>query len=272
MKKKVALTIAGSDPSGGAGIQQDIRVFTCLKVYSCAAITAITIQNSLGVKRVVPIEPDILKAQVEALLDDFTPDCLKLGMLATKENVLALKRLLGRVKNVPVVADPVMLSKNGSVLLSEEARASYIKELFPLIDIITPNLNEAQELSNKLITDISSMKEAGLIILDLMQKGRTSPFKPLVVLKGGHLDHKDESIDLICTEQEIFEIRAKRIKNINSHGTGCTFSSAICAYVAKGQDFIEAIKLSKEFVTGAIRAGFKLGHGIGPVDPMFFIN
>ncbi len=270
--RPVALTIAGSDPSGGAGIQQDVRVFTCLKVYSCAVIAALTVQNTQGVKDVYPVSSTILARQLEAIFEDFLPNSIKLGMLATKENVEVVAEFLTRFMKIPVIADPVMLSKNDKELLDKMAMGLYIEKLLPVVDILTPNLDEAGVIVGRKILNLDDMKYASDKILHLMKTGRKSPYEPVVIIKGGHLYNEKESIDVVASASKRLELATPRIENRHTHGTGCTLSSAICAYISKGEDFLTAIKHAKKFVTGAINAGFALGQGVGPVDPMFFIS
>ncbi len=266
--KIIALTIAGSDPSGGAGIQQDIKVFSRLGIFSCAVITAITVQNTTGVKNVFPLKGELVGEELSFLLEDIIPHAIKIGMLSTREIVEEVSLNLKRIPDCPVVADPVMLSKNKRILLEKEAISEYVKKLFPLIHVLTPNIHEASMLSKKSIKNIEDMIEAGKIILDMLQKERISSLSPVVLIKGGHLENNEEMVDVAVTQDETFFFGAKRIKNIHTHGTGCTLSSAICAFLAQGDDIKSSLKKAKRFVTNAIKSGFPLGKGIGPVNPL----
>ncbi len=268
----VVFTIAGSDPSGGAGIQQDIRVFTCLGLYACAAVTALTVQNTNGVKSVYPVDGKILGEQVQAVLEDIHVSAIKIGMLATRENVAKLAASLDETTKIWVVADPVMRSSTGSELLEEAAWRLYQEELLPFIDILTPNIFEAGAITSLDIHSVLDMEEAARLIYLTMEKKRYSEKEFGVYLKGGHLKGTDQGVDVFCSKKGIKRLYGRRIQNIHTHGTGCTLSSAICGYLARGEPIEKAIRLSKEFVTKAIKAGFPLGKGIGPVDPLIFLK
>ena len=268
----VVFTIAGSDPSGGAGIQQDIRVFTCLGLFACAAVTALTVQNTKGVKSVYPVEAKVVGEQVQGVLEDISVSAIKIGMLANRENVAKLAASLNDTTKIWVVADPVMRSSTGSVLLEEAAWRLYQEELLPFIDILTPNIYEARAITSLDIQSVSDMEDAARRIYLIMEGKRRSEKDFGVYLKGGHLKGTDQGIDVFCSKNGIKRLYGKRIQNIHTHGTGCTLSSAICGYLAKGEPVDRAIMLSKEFVTKAIEAGFPLGKGIGPVDPLIFLK
>ena len=270
--RKAVLTIAGSDPSGGAGIQQDIKVFTCLKLYACAAVTALTVQNTKGVKSVNPVDSDLLEAQVRTVLEDIGISGIKIGMLSTEENVAALSRVLAVKDKAWVVADPVMRSKNNRVLLEDDAWKVYEELLFPHIDILTPNVHEAEVITAFSIDSVEKMKEAAWIIKKKMTRKRISVHEPGVYLKGGHLGHGDEVVDVFCHRGKITTLKAPRIENMHTHGTGCTLSSALCGYLVTGEDPEEAAFNAKAFVSAAIKAGFALGKGTGPVDPLIFLK
>ncbi len=270
--RKAVLTIAGSDPSGGAGIQQDIKVFTCLKLYACAAVTALTVQNTQGVKSVNPVDPHLLEAQVRAVLEDINISGIKIGMLSTEENVAALSRVLVLKNRAWVVADPVMRSKNNRVLLEYGAWRVYEEFLFPYVDILTPNVNEAEVISSFSIDSVEKMKEAAWVIQEKMTRNRMSIHEPGVYLKGGHLVKGKEVVDIFCYRGKITTLRGPRIENVHTHGTGCTLSSALCSYFVTGEYPEEAAFKAKAFVSSAIKAGFALGKGIGPVDPLIFLK
>ena len=270
--RKAVFTVAGSDPSGGAGIQQDIKVFTCLKLYACAAVTALTVQNTQGVKSVNPVDSHLLEAQVRAVLEDINISGIKIGMLSTEENVAALSRVLALKNRAWVVADPVMRSKNNRVLLEDGAWKVYEELLFPHVDILTPNVNEAEVISSFSIDSVEKMKEAARVIQKKMTRKRMSIHEPGVYLKGGHLVKGKEVVDIFCHRGKIITLKAPRIENIHTHGTGCTFSSALCGYLVIGKDPEEAAFKAKAFVSSAIKAGFGLGRGTGPVDPLIFLK
>ncbi|NPA93831.1 MAG: bifunctional hydroxymethylpyrimidine kinase/phosphomethylpyrimidine kinase [Thermodesulfobacteria bacterium] len=270
--RKAVMTIAGSDPGGGAGIQQDIKVFTCLGLYSCAAITALTVQNTQGVKAVEPVSPHIVAQQVEAVLEDIDLSGVKLGMMATEENVEAVASAFYKKGKCPVVADPVMRSKNGAVLLSDSAWKQYEEQLLPWVDFLTPNLQEASFILSMSIGSVEDMKKAARAICSMMERKRKSSLAPGVYLKGGHLESSDKSVDVFCYKDALELFSSDRIRNVHTHGTGCTLSSAFCGYLALGHEPFEAARLAKEFVTMAIKAGFPLGKGIGPVDPLIFLK
>ncbi len=269
---RIVLTVAGSDPSGGAGIQQDMRVFTCLGLYSCAAITAITVQNTKGVKRVCPVEGKLLQEQVEAVLEDIDVGGIKVGMLATKENVESLATAFYEKREAWIVADPVMRSKNGAVLLDDAAWHSYEANLLPRIDILTPNLQEASVISSMDIGSIEEMEKAARIIYQKMGRKRISLNDYGVYLKGGHLEDPDKSVDIFYFDNKAIYLVGNRIDNIHTHGTGCALSSALCGYLSMGKPPEVAARLAKEFVSKAIEAGFQLGKGIGPVNPLAFLK
>jgi len=270
--RHVVMTVAGSDPSGGAGIQQDIRVFTCLGLYSCAAITAITVQNTQGVKDVCPVQGDLVKRQVDAVLEDIRLKGIKIGMLATKDNVIGLAKALFSKGDAWVVADPVMRSKNNTVLLDDSAWHLYENKLLPKIDILTPNLQEASVICSMDIGSLDEMEEAARVIYEKLTKNRGSKDRCGVYLKGGHLEDPDKSVDIFYFDNEALYLIDDRIDNIHTHGTGCTLSSALCGYLCMGKPPRVAARLAKEFVRRAIMAGFPLGKGIGPVDPLVFLK
>jgi len=266
--RQAIMTVAGSDPSGGAGIQQDIRVFTCLGLHACAAVTAITVQNTKGVEDVYPIPGDLVKRQVIAVFEDIRLKGIKIGMLATKDNVTHLAKALFHKDDAWVVADPVMRSKNNVVLLEKEAWRAYEEELLPLIDIITPNIHEASVMVSMELKSLTDIKMAAKTIYEKMVRLHGSKDRCGVYLKGGHIEDRQQSTDVFCYEGRLIVLRGKRIHNIHSHGTGCTLSSALCAYLVLGKGPEAAARYAKEFVRRAIVAGFPLGKGIGPVDPL----
>ncbi len=270
--RKVVLTIAGSDPAGGAGVQQDIRVLTCIGVYACAAITAITVQNTMGVKSVHPVAGGLLEEQVRAVLEDIDISGIKIGMIATGENIAALSRVMSLNERAWVVADPVMRSKNNKVLMEDSASMLYQSMLLPYVDILTPNIPEASVLSSIQIDSLDTMEKAARVIYEKMNMKRHSIHAPGVYLKGGHMEFEGESVDMFYSKGKTLLLKAKRISNRHTHGTGCVLSSALCGFLAFGECPEDAAWHAKDFVTSAIEAGFRLGRGIGPVDPLIFLK
>lgn len=254
----VALTIAGSDSGGGAGIQADLKTFTVLGVYGMSAITAVTVQNTVGVRDAQVLEPDFVAAQIEAVLDDIGCDAAKTGMLGTAAVVKAVAARLVAYEVPNVVVDPVMVAKSGDRLLAEDARAAVIEHLLPSARIVTPNLPEAEALLSGEVTR-ETMEDAARVFCD-MGAGAA-------VIKGGHLgEGAAEDVLYDAETDEVHRFRAPRIDTGNTHGTGCTFSSAIAAFLARGWRLERAVAWAKRFVTEAIRRGLPLGEGHGPTD------
>lgn len=253
------LTIAGSDCSGGAGIQADLKSFSANGTYGMSVITAITAQNTMGVFDVYEIEASMIKAQIKSIFEDIVPKATKIGMVSSEEIIKEIANSLKfyNVKNL--VLDPVMISKSGFSLLKPEAKKALKENLVPLAYIITPNVPEAEELTDLKIESLEDMKIAGQKILELGAK--------YVLVKGGHLD--GDSIDLLIGEGVEEYFPAKRLDRKNTHGTGCTLSATICSNLAKGQDAREAVKNAKEYITEAIAHSFDIGNGIGPVHHFY---
>ena len=255
-----ALTIAGSDSCGGAGIQADLKSFSANGVYGMSVITAITAQNTMGVFGIQDISPEIIESQIDVIFDDIIVDAVKIGMVSKIESIKAISNGLKKVQNLPkVVLDPVMISKSGFNLLSPDAKGVLIRELFPLATLITPNLPEAEEILGMKISNLDEMKEAAKRLQELGPK--------YVLVKGGHL--KDDATDLLLYENEFICLPQKRINTIHTHGTGCTLSSAIAANLAKGLDIKESVIEAKEYITGAIKNGFSIGKGVGPTHHFY---
>ena len=254
----VALTIAGSDSGGGAGIQADLKTFTALGVYGASAITAVTAQNTVGVRDAVVLDPQFVVAQIEAVLDDIGCDAAKTGMLGTAQVVRAVAAQLAAHRVPNVVVDPVMVAKSGDRLLAEDARVAVIEHLLPAARVVTPNLPEAEELLGAPVA--SDAMEDAARALCAMGAGAA-------VIKGGHLA-EGPSVDLLYDAEtgEVHRYRAPRIDTRNTHGTGCTFSSAIAAFLARGWRLERAVAWAKRFVTEAIRRGLPIGSGHGPTD------
>ncbi len=253
---KRALTIAGSDSGGGAGIQADLKTFAAHGVFGTSAITAVTAQNTLGVVCWQALPADLVTAQIEAVIGDIGADAVKIGMLATAAIVEAVAAAIQALDLPHVVVDPVMIAKGGDRLLEADAVAAMQSELLPNAHVVTPNVPEAEVLSGISIRSVEDMRRAGERIL------RTGP--RVVLVKGGHLAGSD-SIDVACTASETFEIRRPRIETRHTHGTGCTLSSAIAANLARGLTDREAIEAAREYLDGAIRHAPGLGAGHGPL-------
>lgn len=253
------LTIAGSDSCGGAGIQADLKTFSALGAYGMSVITAVTAQNTTGVKSVREMDTDIIREQIDCLFEDIEIHGVKIGMVSSIEIIDTIAECLKKNKASNIIVDTVMVSKSGCHLLRPESRLELIKKLFPLALIVTPNLYEAEVITGDKIETVEQMKQASIKIHKL---GASN-----VVIKGGHLT--GDAIDVFY-DGEIFEyIKGKRIDTKNTHGTGCTFSSAITAYVAKGFSVLEAVKHAKEYINGAIENSIALGHGVGPTNHFY---
>jgi len=254
------LTIAGSDSSGGAGIQADLKTFTVMDCYGMAVITALTAQNTLGVQGISPVEPDFVRAQIDAVATDVGVDTVKTGMLSSAAIVNEVAAAARRYAWPRLVVDPVMIAKSGHHLLLPEARHAVITELLPLALVVTPNRHEAEVLADRPVQTLPQAYAAAQAILELGPRW--------VVLKGGHLDGED-STDLVAgVDGQCYLLPARRVPTGNTHGTGCTFSAAIAAALAHGHDALEAIAVAKGFITRAIElaAALRIGHGHGPVD------
>lgn len=257
------LTIAGSDSGGGAGIQADLKTMSAIGVYGMSAITAITAQNTCGVKAIQPIEPEIVTAQLEAVLTDIGTDSIKIGMLHSARIVKAIIEILDKYTPRYVVLDPVMVSTSGHKLIEDDTIDIIRKELFFRSTVITPNLDEAMLLSGMQISEEKDMYKAGK---KLLAEGCRA-----VLMKGGHLKNKIMTDLLLSSEGEEYIFSAENITTPNTHGTGCTLSSAIASYLALGSTLAEAVKQAKQFITSAIEAGSGVttGKGHGPLNHFF---
>jgi len=255
MKTAVALTIAGSDPSGGAGVQADLKTFHQRGVYGESVITLITVQNTQSVTAVETLSPSIVAAQLEAVLDDIPPAAAKTGALGSAEIV---RLVAGKASDFgfPLVVDPVMISKHGQPLMTEQARTALADFLLPRALLATPNLHEAGELARMTVIDIATMKEAAVKIAALGPQA--------VLIKGGHLE--GEAIDVLYWKRKFIEYRSPRIQTVHTHGTGCTYSACITAELAKGRDLPDAVDIAKRFIAKAIETNPGLGKGSGPVN------
>jgi hydroxymethylpyrimidine/phosphomethylpyrimidine kinase len=257
---KVALTIAGSDSSGGAGIQADLKTFQAHGVFGMSAVTAVTVQNTRGVYDIQEMAPRIVHDQITCLFDDAKIHAVKIGMVSSIELIQAIAEALKSIKAPSVVLDPVMISKSGYRLLNQDAQDALIQHLFPLSEVVTPNVFEAEALTNGKIETVEMMKNAAKEILKLGAKN--------VVVKGGHLG-EDTATDILYDGKDFRELESRRIKTKNTHGTGCTFSSAVAANLALGKTFFEAVTLAKIYITGAIEHSLSIGQGHGPTHHFF---
>ncbi|MCS7251980.1 MAG: bifunctional hydroxymethylpyrimidine kinase/phosphomethylpyrimidine kinase [Thermoflexus sp.] len=256
-----ALTIAGSDSGGGAGIQADLKTFGALGVYGMSVLTALTAQNTRGVQAVFELPPDFVAAQLDSVLSDIGADAVKTGMLANAAIIEVVAEKLREYRVERLVVDPVMRAKSGDPLLRPEAQEALIRHLFPMATVVTPNLHEARALVGRDLRSRADMREAARIIYEMGPRW--------VVVKGGHLEGDDHSVDVVFNGQDFYELGAPRVDTVNTHGTGCTFASAIAAGLAKGLPPLEAIRQAKDYLTALLQASqaFKLGQGAyGPMD------
>jgi hydroxymethylpyrimidine/phosphomethylpyrimidine kinase len=248
-----ALTIAGSDSGGGAGIQADLKTFSAFRVFGMSVLTAVTAQNSLGVQGVFNLPPEFVARQIDAVLSDFGADAVKIGMLSTAPTIEAVAERLRAHHQERIVLDPVMLAKSGDPLLQPDARAALVRTMLPLAEVVTPNLYEAAALAGIPVDSEAGMEEAARRILALGPRN--------VLVKGGHL--KESATDLLWNGRALARFTAVRIDSPNTHGTGCTYSAAIAANLARGLALADAIREAKAYVTAAIREGFQPGRGVG---------
>jgi len=254
---KRVLTIAGSDSGGGAGVQADLKTMLACGVHGMSVVTAITAQNSLGVQGVWEMAAEAVEAQFHSVVDDIGVDAVKTGMLANAQLVAVVAQLLERLPaDVPIVVDPVGVSKHGDSLLAVDALTNLRERLIPIATVITPNLYEVSQLTGITISDERGMTHAADALL---------AFGPeWVLIKGGHL--AGPAVDLLTNGKESHRFESVRYENRHTHGTGCTLASAIASYLALGNSVPEAVEMAKKYITGAIKLGFPLGSGIGPVD------
>ena len=255
MKMKTALTIAGSDCSGGAGIQADLKTMTMNGVFAMSAITALTAQNTTGVRAMQEATPEFLKDQIDAVFEDIRPDAVKIGMVASSELICVIADRLRYHKAKNVVVDPVMVATSGSSLMKNDAVQTLIEELLPIATLVTPNIPEAEILSGLTIKTKEDMVAVAKQIGD--------DYHCAVLLKGGH--SVNDANDLLYANDETVWFNGKRIDNPNTHGTGCTLSSAIASNLAKGFTLAESVQRAKEYISGALSAMLDLGQGSGPM-------
>ena len=249
------MTIAGSDSGGGAGIQADLKTFSALGVFGASTLTAITAQNTVGVTAVHEIPTDVIAAQIDAVITDIGADAVKTGMLSSSAIVATVADAVRRHDIANLVVDPVMVAKSGDRLLREEAIATIRNELIPLAKVVTPNIPEAEDLTGQTIESDDDVRRAAEAIIDMGAKS--------VVIKGGHRD--GPPTDVLYDGQEFMEFTTERIPSTNTHGTGCTFASAVAAGLAHGLDTPAAVQQAKEYVTAAISAAYPIGQGHGPL-------
>ena len=248
-----ALTIAGSDSGGGAGIQADLKTFSAFRVFGMSAITAVTAQNSVGVQGVENLSPAFVARQIESVLSDFGADAAKCGMLSTAAIIEAVATTIAAHRLENLVVDPVMVAKSGDPLLQADARTALITRILPLALVVTPNLPEAEALAGMPVTTREAMEEAARRIQAMGPRS--------VLVKGGHL--KDDAVDVLWNGKSLTTFSAPRVDSTNTHGTGCTLSAAIAAGLARGNALPEAVREAKAYVTRAIQEGFQAGRGVG---------
>ncbi|MBR3785126.1 MAG: bifunctional hydroxymethylpyrimidine kinase/phosphomethylpyrimidine kinase [Firmicutes bacterium] len=262
MKLKTALAIAGSDCSGGAGIQADLKTMTMNGVYAMSVVTALTAQNTTGVRGIQESTPAFLRQQIDAVFEDIYPDAVKIGMVASSELIHVIAESLRYYDAKNVVVDPVMVATSGSALLKNDAVQTLIEELLPLSTLITPNIPEAEILSGRTIESKEDMMAVAKQIGD--------DYHCAVLLKGGH--SINDANDLLYAGGEMTWFQGRRIDNPNTHGTGCTLSSAIAANLAKGQPLAESVQKAKDYITGALADMLDLGKGSGPMNHAFLLK
>ena len=264
MSKPVALTIATSDSGGGAGIQADIKAMEANGVFATSALAAITAQNTETVAQAHDLPTDLVTAQIDAVAEDMDVRAAKTGMLYTAEIIEAVAERVDAHDLQPLVVDPVMISKTGFKLLKDDAIAPMLETLIPLATVVTPNAHEAAHLTDVEINSVDDLRRAGEAIFE---RGPAA-----VLVKGGHLDAAEEAIDILVTDDGADSFATPRIDTPHTHGTGCTYASAIAANLAKGHDLVAAVGRAKKYVTGAIRHALPLGAGRGPTNHFFHLD
>ncbi|MGI6011607.1 MAG: bifunctional hydroxymethylpyrimidine kinase/phosphomethylpyrimidine kinase [Ruminococcus sp.] len=256
---KTVLTIAGSDSSGGAGIQADIKTITAHKLYASSAITALTAQNTTGVYGIMEASPEFLASQLDCIFQDIFPDAVKIGMVSSAPLIEVIVEKLKTYQAKHIVVDPVMVSTSGSRLLAGDAANTLIGKLIPMAEVITPNIPEGEVLGEFSIESAADMERAAKKIAESTGTA--------VLMKGGH--EQNDANDVLCRDGECKWFMGERIDNPNTHGTGCTLSSAIACGLAKGLSLEDSVKEAKDYISGALRAGLNLGKGSGPLNHMF---
>lgn len=264
MKLARALTVAGSDSGGGAGIQADLKTFTAYRTFGMSAVTALTAQNTIGVQGIHPVPADFVAAQIDSVAEDIGVDAVKTGMLADEDVVLAVVERVTYWSLSPLVVDPVMVARSGDRLLQPSAENAVREHLVPITTVLTPNVPEAEVLCGSTISHLEDMKKAARTL------GRMGA--QAVVLKGGHLQAGDEVVDVFWDGTGMHLLRGERVRTGNTHGTGCTFSAAVAAGLARGWSVSEAVVSAKKYVTRAIRHGLDLGEGHGPTNHLVGVD
>ncbi len=262
MKIRTALTVAGSDCSGGAGIQADIKTMTMNGVFAMSAVTALTAQNTTGVKSISEVTPEFLSDQIDMIFTDIRPDAVKIGMVSNSELIRTIVNRLEFHKAENIVVDPVMVATSGADLMKSDAVLTMKERLLPIAALVTPNIPEAEILSGIKIENEDDMVKAAVSI--------NQTYGCAVLLKGGH--SINDANDLLCRNEEIKWFYGKRIDNPNTHGTGCTLSSAIASNLAKGFDLDTSVQRAKDYISGALSAQLNLGQGSGPMNHAFYLN
>ena len=259
---KKVLTIAGSDSGGGAGIQADLKTFTSLGVFGTSVITALTAQNTVGVQGVFEVPAEFVGMQIDSVMQDIGADSVKIGMLSNEQVIEVVADRIKKYKMELVVLDPVMIAKSGDRLIHKDSQKALIEMLFPLAYLITPNLYEAEVITGLKIEGVDQMKLAAKMMLKMGPKN--------VLVKGGHLSGEKDAIDVLVNDKNTYEYISPRLKTKNTHGTGCTYSSAIAANLAKGHNLTTAVKLAKKYIDSAIRNAkfLQIGRGYGPLNHM----
>lgn len=257
-KIPIALTIAGSDSGGGAGIQADLKTFTAHCVYGASVITSVTAQNTMSVNGILNVEPKFVALQIDSVMEDIGADAVKTGMLANEAIVNAVSDKLREYGIDKLVVDPVMISKAGDPLLEKEAEKALIQNLLPLAYIITPNIPEAEVITGLKIHSIETMQKCCELIKSMGPK--------YVLIKGGHIDWSNETTDILYDGVKHISFTSQRIDTKNTHGTGCTYSASICALLARGLNVVKAVEQSKKYVAEAIARSFNIGKGYGPLN------
>jgi len=265
MPKPIALTIAGSDSGGGAGIQADIKAMEANGVFATSALAAVTAQNTETVAEAYDLPPSLVAAQIDAVAEDMDVRAVKTGMLSDPAIIEAVVDRIAAHDLFPLVVDPVMISKTGFKLLKDEAIETLREALLPLARVITPNVHEAEHLTS--VGEIDSVDALQRAARALVDDGPDA-----VLAKGGHLSDPDEAVDVLVDGEEVHTVSAPRIDTPHTHGTGCTYASAIAAHLAKGADLLPAVQRAKRYVTGAIRHALPLGHGRGPTNHFFHLD
>lgn len=258
---KRVLSIAGSDSGGGAGVQADLKTITLLGGYGMSVLTALTAQNTKGVYAIHEVPASFVERQIDVVLSDIGADAVKTGMLLNEETIGVVAKKILHYGIKKLVVDPVMVAKSGAPLLREDGREALVKKLIPLAMVVTPNLMEASVLARSKVSNLEEMKRAAHRIYQFGPK--------YVLVKGGHL--KGMAIDVLYDGVRFTEMKVQRIETKNTHGTGCTFASAIATFLAKGEEVSEAVRMAKDFITSAIRSGLRIGRGNGPTNPSVYI-